>query len=68
MVYVLITDIGDDGRGVKKDFRGLKSKVLVCELGHQVIRAKRNGGCSRRNETCYFCLPPGFIDLEREAV
>lgn len=65
---MLITDIGDDSRGVKKDFRGLKSKVLVCELGHQVIWAKRNGACSRRNEKCYFCLSPGFIDLEREAV
>lgn len=39
---MLITYIGDDGRGVvKKDFRGLRSKVLVCELGQQLAQGQR---------------------------
>lgn len=40
MVWMLITDTGDDGHGVvKKDVRGLKSSALVWVLGHQLVRA-----------------------------
>lgn len=65
---MLTTYTGDDGLGVvKKDFVGMKSKVLVCELGHQLVQGQ--GICaSRRSEKCHFSLPPGFIDLEAEVL
>lgn len=65
---MLTTYIGDDGLGVvKTDFRGMKSKVLVCELGHRLVQGQ--GICaSKRSEKCHFSLPPGFIDLEAEVL
>lgn len=53
---MLITYTGDDGRGVvKKDFRGPRSRGLVCELGHQLAQGRREL-CRREKREMPFLL------------
>lgn len=60
---MLIAYIGDDGRGVvKEDFRGPRSKVLVCELGQQLAPGQREL-CKQEKWEIPFLFAPWIYGL-----